>query len=260
MCGNGHIRGAGIGAAPAAAPEAPGAPGATAHWTTGAKQGVGTSAGTASKVWYTLAEGVLSEVYYPRVDVADSRALRARGHRRANVHRPREHATRRHAIELVDRPRAGLQAGQHRQAAAATGSPRPTSPTRRGRRVLIDVDFESLDGGRYAVYAIYDPSLNNSGRHDAAASTRRRAGRARRATIASALVGRRAVRRRSPTAISGRQRRLDRPAPDHRMDWAYSDARRRQRRADRAAAAGRHSSDSAADAGARLRRDRPPRP
>src|SRR6185436_15859632 len=64
-----------VGAAPAAAQQAPGAPGATARWTTGAKQGVGTSAGTASKVWYTLADGVLSEVYYPRVDVADTRAL-----------------------------------------------------------------------------------------------------------------------------------------------------------------------------------------
>src|SRR5919107_3481559 len=64
-----------LGAAPATAAEAPGAPGAVAHWTTGAKQGVGTSAGTESKVWYTLIDGVLSEVYYPRVDVADSRAL-----------------------------------------------------------------------------------------------------------------------------------------------------------------------------------------
>jgi glucoamylase len=49
-------------------------PGATSHWTTGAKQGVGTSTTTASKVWYTLANGALSEVYYPRVDVANARS------------------------------------------------------------------------------------------------------------------------------------------------------------------------------------------
>src|SRR4051812_48722376 len=53
----------------------PRAPGADATWTTGAKQGVGTSTTLESKVWYTLSDGVLSEVYYPRVDVADSRAL-----------------------------------------------------------------------------------------------------------------------------------------------------------------------------------------
>jgi hypothetical protein len=59
----------------ALAETAPGSPGETAHWTTGAKQGIGTSVSTVSKVWYTLADGVLSEVYYPRVDVADTRAL-----------------------------------------------------------------------------------------------------------------------------------------------------------------------------------------
>ena len=72
-------------ASPAAAAEAPGAPGEVAHWATGAKQGVGTSARTSSKVWYTLSEGVLSEVYYPRVDVANSRALEP------GVHDPVDH-------------------------------------------------------------------------------------------------------------------------------------------------------------------------
>ena len=42
-------------AAPAAAQRARG-PGRDGTWTTGAKQGVGTSTTMASKVWYTLAE------------------------------------------------------------------------------------------------------------------------------------------------------------------------------------------------------------
>lgn len=46
---------------------APGAPGADAQWATAAKQAVGTSATSESKVWFTLANGVLTEVYYPNV-------------------------------------------------------------------------------------------------------------------------------------------------------------------------------------------------
>lgn len=54
---------------------APGAPGAPANWTTGNKQGLGTSVGARSKVWYTLSGGALSEVYFPRGDSANVRSL-----------------------------------------------------------------------------------------------------------------------------------------------------------------------------------------
>src|SRR3954453_3379041 len=63
-------------AAPASAQTtAPGAPGASANWTTGNKQGLGTSVGTDSKVWYTLSDGALSEVYFPSGDRANVRSL-----------------------------------------------------------------------------------------------------------------------------------------------------------------------------------------
>src|SRR4051794_27855772 len=68
-----------LAAAPAAASaqsgEAPGAPGASANWTTGNKQGLGTSVSTRSTIWYTLSGGALSEVYYPRGDTAQVRSL-----------------------------------------------------------------------------------------------------------------------------------------------------------------------------------------
>ena len=44
-------------------------PGDTAAWTTGNKLAVGTSADTTSKVWFTVAKGITSEVFYPRLDV-----------------------------------------------------------------------------------------------------------------------------------------------------------------------------------------------
>src|SRR6185503_392589 len=55
---------------------APGAPGQMAHWTSGNKEGVGTSNSLGSRVWYTLgSDGALNEVYYPTVDKANTRLL-----------------------------------------------------------------------------------------------------------------------------------------------------------------------------------------
>ncbi len=48
--------------------EAPGGPGAPATWGPGRKQGFGTARGNRSLVWFTIARGNLSEVFYPRVD------------------------------------------------------------------------------------------------------------------------------------------------------------------------------------------------
>ena len=61
--------------AQAATGDAPGAPGASPTWRTGDKDGVGTALSSDSKVWYTLAEGTLSEVYYPAADTANLRDL-----------------------------------------------------------------------------------------------------------------------------------------------------------------------------------------
>src|ERR1044072_2869584 len=54
---------------------APGAPGADAHWPSAAKNGFGTANTLASKVWFTLNNGVMTEVYYPRLDVPNVQLL-----------------------------------------------------------------------------------------------------------------------------------------------------------------------------------------
>lgn len=54
---------------------APGGPGKDAQWATAGKQAVGTSASLESKVWFTLAQGVMTEVYYPDVTVANVHML-----------------------------------------------------------------------------------------------------------------------------------------------------------------------------------------
>jgi Glucodextranase, domain N/Pullulanase X25 domain len=47
---------------------APGGPGALSHFDLARKDCLGTARNTMSKVWYTVAGGVLSDVYYPTVD------------------------------------------------------------------------------------------------------------------------------------------------------------------------------------------------
>src|SRR6478609_12073362 len=54
---------------------APGGPGNDAQWATAGKQGIGTSATLESKVWFTLARGVMTEVYYPDVTTANVHLL-----------------------------------------------------------------------------------------------------------------------------------------------------------------------------------------
>jgi glucoamylase len=54
---------------------APGAPGDLSRFDLARKDCVGTAAGTGSKVWYTVADGVLSDVYEPTVDNSDVATL-----------------------------------------------------------------------------------------------------------------------------------------------------------------------------------------
>src|SRR4030081_3332002 len=48
--------------------EAPGGPGAPPMWGPGRKMAFGAAPGPRSKLWYTLADGTLSEVYFPTLD------------------------------------------------------------------------------------------------------------------------------------------------------------------------------------------------
>ncbi len=54
---------------------APGGPGIPPRWTRGAKEAVGTAYSTSSRVWYTVADGVITECYYPTIDSPQIRDL-----------------------------------------------------------------------------------------------------------------------------------------------------------------------------------------
>src|SRR5215510_772020 len=56
-------------------PIAPGGPGISPRWTHSAKDVVGTAYSTSSSVWFTISDGVISEVYYPTLDRPQIRDL-----------------------------------------------------------------------------------------------------------------------------------------------------------------------------------------
>ncbi len=69
------IGGLGLVAPARAAGVAPGGPGAPSYFDLARKDCLGTAAGTGSKVWYTVAGGVLSDVYEPTIDNTDVSTL-----------------------------------------------------------------------------------------------------------------------------------------------------------------------------------------
>ena len=61
--------------AASAATVAPGAPGAESYFDLARKDCVGTARNTTSKVWFTVADGVLSDTYWPTVDATNVHTL-----------------------------------------------------------------------------------------------------------------------------------------------------------------------------------------
>jgi glucoamylase len=143
---------------------APGAPGAAAVWTEGDKHGFGTSTTTQSKVWYTLGQGQLTEVYYPQLDTPSVRNLELIVSDGRTFAEREEDATV-HTVSLVD-PMALIyrqvntaKSGRYRITKTYVTDPQRAT-------LLVDISFESLDHHPYQVYVYYDPSLTNNGMDD----------------------------------------------------------------------------------------------
>src|SRR5215216_4464903 len=147
---------------------APGAPGDPAVWTPADKDGFGTSTTTDSKVWYTLNNGELTEVYYPDLgtpSVRDLQFIVSDGQTFAE----REAEATNQQVQLVDaRALEYRQINTDKDGKYRITKTYVTDPAR--STVLVDVTFESLDGNPYQLYAFYDPSLSNDGMDDTASS------------------------------------------------------------------------------------------
>lgn len=148
--------------------DAPGAPGIAATWTSGQKQGLGTSTSLDSKVWYTLGAGTATEVYYPSIDRPQSTDLQfivTDGGSRTSVERDDTN----HQIVLAD-----PHALEYRQVdTAKDGSYRITKTyiTDSARAsVLIATRFEQLTGiTPLHLFVLFNPSIDGNGNDDTGA-------------------------------------------------------------------------------------------
>ncbi len=140
---------------------APGAPGSDAHWPSAAKNGFGTSNTIASKVWFTLNNGVMTEAFYPRLDVPNSQTLQLIVCDRRGCQTEAEDMD--HEMRVLDsRSLSFQQINKSRDNSVRITKTYATDPER--ATILIQVDIASTEGRDAYVY--YDPSLNNSGMHD----------------------------------------------------------------------------------------------
>ncbi|HEX6965494.1 MAG TPA: glycoside hydrolase family 15 protein [Gemmatimonadaceae bacterium] len=164
------------------AQSAPGGPGEMPSWTPASKNGIGTSLTAQSKVWFTLGGGILTEVYYPRVDQADARGLEfaVSDGKRVWI----ESRDMRHAIERVD-TKALLFRQTSRDPAGRFTITKTYATDPEHNTLLIDVTFSGAPG--LSLYALYHPALENSG-YGNTAFTESGALVARKDDVASALV------------------------------------------------------------------------
>jgi glucoamylase len=137
-------------------------------WTPADKDGFGTSKTTTSKVWYTLNNGELTEVYYPDLGTPSVRDLQFVVSDGATFAERETDATTQ-SVQLVDgRALEYRQINTDKDGKYRITKTYVTDPAR--STVLVDVTFESLDGKPYQLYALYDPSLSNGGDDDTASS------------------------------------------------------------------------------------------
>src|SRR5215216_7025162 len=159
----------GLAEAASSSSSAPGAPGDPAVWTPADKDGFGTSNTTASKVWYTLNDGELTEVYYPDIgtpSVRDLQFIVSDGKTFAEL----ETEATNHEVRLLDDGRSLTyqQVNTDIDGKYSITKTYVTDPAR--STVLVDVSFKSLSDQPYQLYALYDPSLSNGGNNDMATS------------------------------------------------------------------------------------------
>ena len=140
---------------------APGAPGANATWNESNVTGFADSLGSASKVWYTLGDGELENVFYPETDTPDTFGLQYMVTDGSSF-TDTETANTTHAVSLAD-PTSLLWQQVN---TASNGDFKITKtyiadPSR--SVVLIQTTFDNLSSAPLQLYADYLPQLNNDG-------------------------------------------------------------------------------------------------
>lgn len=142
---------------------APGWPGIPPRWTSSAKSGVGTALSGQSRVWFTLSHGIVNEVYFPRMDQANTRDLGLIITDRKAFFSEEKRSTR-SCIMPIARGVPGYRMVNECMQGRYRITKTIVSDTQRDV-LLQEIRFEALVGalGDYAVFALLAPHLANGG-------------------------------------------------------------------------------------------------
>jgi len=196
------------------AQNAPGGPGAMPTWTAGSKEAVGTATNVNSRVWFTLESGILTEVYYPRLDTADLRTLEFAVSDGRTVWV--ESKDLKHSLERIS-----TEALLYRQTSSDPGGKFKISKTYatdpQRDALLIEVTFTAPEG--YELYVLVDPALNNSGYGDTG-SVQGDALVTQKQNVACALVSSPAFSQ-ATTGFAGKSDGYSDLLLHHKLTWKY---------------------------------------
>ncbi|MGO0123201.1 glycoside hydrolase family 15 protein [Desulfothermobacter acidiphilus] len=138
-----------------------GQPGVTPNWSSAKKMGVGTALEGHSRVWFTLADGIVTEIYYPTVDqanVKDFQFLVVEAQRGLFL----EEKKAEHHVEYVDQSHfapAYRIVSTDRDRYYQLVKTVITSPE--SDAMIVRVDFSPLQEGDFHLYALLAPHLEN---------------------------------------------------------------------------------------------------
>src|SRR5512143_932064 len=152
-------------ASPASAGAAPDGPGALSHYDLARKDCVGTARNTSSRVWFTVANGVLSDVYYPTVDNTNVETLQyvvtdgstfTDLQTRDTTYTVRPLSNNSDALDCEVTTTA--KSGKYRIVSDYLTDPGHNT-------VVVNVRFVALVGdlSSYQLYVLYNPTVNGNG-------------------------------------------------------------------------------------------------
>ncbi len=148
------------GATARATSAAPDGPGAVSHFDLARKDCLGTSRSGASKVWFTVAGGVLSDVYYPTVDNTNVETLQyvvTDGSSFTDLQsRDMTYSVDVDAGGMECRVTATAKSGRYRIVTDYLTDPDSNA-------VVMQVRLRSLRKGPLALYVVFDPTVNGNG-------------------------------------------------------------------------------------------------
>jgi glucoamylase len=148
------------------ASSAPGAPGGQSVWASAKKDFLGTSATADSRVYFTGAQGILTEVFYPTLDMAQNVDLQFLVTDSVKTWGDEEKQQKSHAVALIDKRAPAWQSittadnGKWRITKRIFSDPHHQT-------VIMRTTFATLEPGKtvgaYNVYLLNNPAVNNSG-------------------------------------------------------------------------------------------------